>query len=100
ICPASRRSAIVLSELAFHHDSAGGFRLWWCVTIALGAIFLAATALEWRKLIVHEHLTISTNVFGTTFYSLVGLHASHVTVGLILLLLVLTLSLLGKVRKV
>ena len=42
--------------------------------------------MEWYKLIVHDHLTISTNLFGTTFYSLVGLHASHVIVGLIMML--------------
>lgn len=99
ICLLSSSLTIVLAERAFHKDSAAGFRLWWFVTIALGVIFLAATALEWKHLIVNEHLTISTNVFGTTFYSLVGLHASHVIVGLILLLLVLTLSLSGKVRK-
>jgi cytochrome c oxidase subunit 3/cytochrome o ubiquinol oxidase subunit 3 len=99
ICLLSSSITIVLAERAFHKDSAAGFRLWWFVTIALGVIFLVATALEWKHLIVNEHLTISTNVFGTTFYSLVGLHASHVIVGLILLLLVLTFSLSGKVRK-
>ena len=62
----------------------GAFKLWWAVTILLGAIFLVGTAIEWYKLIVHDHLTISTNLFGTTFYSLVGLHASHVIVGLIM----------------
>ena len=40
--------------------------------------------MEWHKLIYEDHLTISTNLFGSTFYSLVGLHASHVVVGLIL----------------
>ncbi len=43
------------------------FRLWWMVTILLGAIFLADTGMEWYKLIVHDHLTIHTNLFGTTF---------------------------------
>lgn len=99
ICLLSSSLTIVLAERAFHRHSASGFRLWWAITIVLGAIFLVATALEWKHLIVNEHLTISTNVFGTTFYSLVGLHASHVIVGLTLLLLVLTLSLRGKVRK-
>ena len=44
-------------------------------------------------------LTISANVFGTTFYSLVGLHLSHVIVGLILLGIVFVLTLLGKIPK-
>ena len=61
--------------------------------------FLSSTALEWRRLIFRDNLTISTNLFGTTFYSLVGLHASHVIVGLILLVLVLILSLRGYVTR-
>jgi cytochrome c oxidase subunit 3/cytochrome o ubiquinol oxidase subunit 3 len=54
--------------------------------------------MEWHKLITHDHLTISTNLFGTTFYSLVGLHASHVIIGLFMLLLVLLFSLTGRLR--
>ena len=73
---------VVLAERAFRRGHAGGFRLWWLITILLAAAFLGSTALEWRRLIFRDHLTISTNLFGTTFYSLVGLHASHVIVGL------------------
>src|SRR5216683_1805753 len=46
------------------------FRLWWTFTIGLAAVFLAATAAEWYRLITVHHLTIRTNVFGTTFYAL------------------------------
>ena len=60
----------------------------------LGAEFITATAAEWRHLIVDEHLTITTNLFGTTYYSLVGLHATHVVVGLIFLMLVMIATLL------
>ena len=42
----------------------------------------SAPRCEWRHLIYDEGLTIQTNLFGTTYYSLVGLHAFHVTVGL------------------
>ncbi len=71
------------------------FKLWWFVTICLGLEFLVSTALEWRKLIYKDHLTISTNLFGTTFYSLVGLHASHVVVGLCFLLMVMAVTSAG-----
>ena len=47
--------------------------------------FLAGTAQEWRRLIVERGFTIGTNLFGTTFYPLVGLHASHVILGLVML---------------
>ncbi len=75
------------------------FTLWWLLTIVLGAIFLAGTFREWRHLIYDEGLTIQTNLFGTTYYSLVGLHAFHVTVGLLALAIVLIFALRGDVTK-
>jgi cytochrome c oxidase subunit 3 len=88
---------IYLAEKMLHRGNHRGFLLLWGITIALGAYFLGFTALEWKHLIFNERLTISTNVFGSTFYSLVGLHASHVIIGLILLSLVFILTLLGKI---
>ncbi len=76
----------------------GRFIAWLASTVLLGSIFIASTAAEWYKLIYHDGLTISTNLFGTTFYSLVGLHASHVIAGLIMLGLALILAILGKVN--
>jgi cytochrome c oxidase subunit III len=73
--------------------------IWFLVTIALGAIFLAGTAREWYGLIVRHGLTISTNLFGTTFYSLVGLHASHVTIGLVILTLLCVFAFSGALRR-
>jgi cytochrome c oxidase subunit 3/cytochrome o ubiquinol oxidase subunit 3 len=68
-------------------------------TVLLGSIFLASTAREWYHLIHDEGLTIQTNLFGTTYYSLVGLHATHVVVGLIMLSLVLGFALAGRVNR-
>jgi len=70
----------------------------WLLTLALGATFLAGTASEWHRLIYNEGLTIQTNLFGTTYYSLVGLHAFHVTVGLLAITTVLLFVLLGYVH--
>jgi cytochrome c oxidase subunit 3/cytochrome o ubiquinol oxidase subunit 3 len=74
------------------------FNVWWAITVVLAAIFLGGTGLEWQKLIYHDGLTISTNLFGTTYYSLVGLHASHVIIGLTMLLIVLIFGLTGKLK--
>jgi cytochrome c oxidase subunit 3 len=98
VCLLSSSFFIWLAERAIEHGKMAVFRLWWAITFLLGAIFLAGTGMEWHKLITHDHLTISTNLFGTTFYSLVGLHASHVTIGLLMLLLVLLFSLTGRLR--
>jgi cytochrome c oxidase subunit III len=95
ICLLSSSITIVLAEHALEKGLLARFKLWWTVTIILGLVFLSETALEWRHLIVDEHLTIATNLFGTTFYSLVGLHGSHVIVGLFFLLLVLLVTLGG-----
>jgi cytochrome c oxidase subunit III len=98
VCLLSSSFFIVLAEHAITHAKMKAFTLWWSVTILLGAIFLADTAREWYKLIVHDHLTISTNLFGTTFYSLVGLHASHVIIGLLMMLVVFAFALARKVE--
>jgi cytochrome c oxidase subunit 3/cytochrome o ubiquinol oxidase subunit 3 len=99
ICLLSSSLTVALAERAFRVGNIRGFQLWWLITILLAVAFLSSTAVEWRRLIFRDHLTISTNLFGTTFYSLVGLHASHVIVGLILLVLVLILSLRGYVTR-
>ncbi len=98
VCLLSSSFFIVLAERAIEHGKLAAFRLWWLITILLGVIFLYGTGVEWRKLIVEDHLTISTNLFGTTYYSLVGLHASHVILGVLMMLVVAIFSLLGKVR--
>ncbi len=60
---------------------------WLPVTALLGIVFLAGTAKEWYRLIIDHGLTIGTNLFGTTFYALVGLHAFHVAIGVVMLTL-------------
>jgi len=69
------------------------FVRWWSATILLGIIFLAGTAWEWRELVVVHGLTPSRNLFGTTYYTLVGFHALHVTMGVVVMLTVLGLAL-------
>jgi cytochrome c oxidase subunit III len=98
ICLLSSSLTVALAERALRSEKIVAFELWTCLTILLGLEFLRQTALEWRHLILDWHLTIGTNLFGTTFYSLVGLHASHVVMGLTLLSLTLTLGALGKMN--
>ena len=99
ICLLSSSITIVVAVRALRADSIRSFGIWWLVTLALGLEFMTGTALEWHRLIYHDGLTIGTNLFGTTYYSLVGLHALHVTVGLILILLVMILTMLGYMNR-
>jgi cytochrome c oxidase subunit 3/cytochrome o ubiquinol oxidase subunit 3 len=98
VCLLSSSLTIHLAVRALRNAKVGAFGLWWFVTIALGAIFLVGTGREWQRLIFEKGLTISTNLFGTTYYSLVGLHAFHVTAGLIFLAIGMIFTLLGKVK--
>jgi len=99
VCLLSSSITMHFAISALRKGSSGVFNVLWILTLALGAIFIAATAREWHHLITVENFTIQTNLFGTTYYSLVGLHASHVVVGLILLTIVALFGLAGKVRR-
>jgi cytochrome c oxidase subunit 3/cytochrome o ubiquinol oxidase subunit 3 len=99
ICLLASSATIMLAERALRQGYGVRFSGWLLLTILLGVEFLRATAVEWYQLIFMHHLTISTNLFGTTFYALVGFHAMHVTVGLLLLTLVLILSICGYVTQ-
>jgi cytochrome c oxidase subunit 3/cytochrome o ubiquinol oxidase subunit 3 len=99
ICLFSSSLTIWLAERALERNNIKWFGAWWALTLILGAIFLVGTGFEWHTLIYEKGLTISTNLFGTTFYSLVGLHATHVIFGLIGLSTVLIFTLAGKVHE-
>lgn len=99
VCLFSSSATIVMAERAIERGDLRRFGLWWLLTITLGAVFITGTAREWHRLIYEEGLTISTNLFGTTFYSLVGLHAFHVIVGLTGLSIVMVFTLLGFVQR-
>jgi len=95
ICLLSSSGTIVFAEHALKHRKMAMFKMWWAVTIVLGLVFLYETGVEWHDLIYDKHLTIATNVFGSTFYSLVGLHATHVIVGMTFLLIVFIVTMRG-----
>ncbi len=99
ICLISSSLTVHLAVSALHHGKRSACSLWLAATVLLGGIFLAGTAHEWYQLIYRDGLTIRTNLFGTTFYSLVGLHATHVVVGLIMLSLALFFSLTGSMTS-
>jgi cytochrome c oxidase subunit 3/cytochrome o ubiquinol oxidase subunit 3 len=93
ICLLSSSVTVYRAEKALRAGARSAFIRWWSATIVLGIVFLAGTAYEWNGLIVEHGLTISRNMFGTTYYTLVGFHALHVSVGMIVMLTVLGLAL-------
>jgi cytochrome c oxidase subunit 3/cytochrome o ubiquinol oxidase subunit 3 len=99
ICLLSSSLTIHLAVRRLRQGNSFAFAIFWLATIVLGGAFLWGTAREWHRLIYEKGLTIHTNLFGTTYFSLVGLHGFHVTVGLILLSVVMVFALLGFVKQ-
>jgi len=99
ICLFSSSWTIHRAVTALKRGDLASFSRWWLATFVLGALFLSGTGMEWRHLIVDENLTIHTNLFGTTYYSLVGLHAFHLTAGLLALGAVSLFAFFGHVKK-
>jgi len=97
ICLLSSSLTIHFASRFLERRKRGAFLGLWFLTIVLGGLFLFGTAQEWHRLIYERGLTISTNLFGTTYYSLVGLHGFHVTAGLVMLSIVLLFGLAGRV---
>jgi cytochrome c oxidase subunit 3/cytochrome o ubiquinol oxidase subunit 3 len=92
LCLLASSGTVHVAERTIERQNQGGFMLWWLATIVLGVIFLGGTAFEWHDLIYRYGLTISCNLFGTSYYTLVGLHALHVTGGVTIMLIVLGLA--------
>jgi cytochrome c oxidase subunit 3/cytochrome o ubiquinol oxidase subunit 3 len=99
VCLLSSSLTVHFAVTALERNAARLCSLWLALTVLLGGVFLADTAVEWHELIYQHGLTIRTNLFGTTFYSLVGLHASHVIVGLGMLSLALLFAVAGKLNS-
>lgn len=95
ICLLSSSITVHFAVSSLHNSNRAMTSLLLAVTVLLGGIFLIGTGVEWYHLIYRDGLTIRTNLFGTTFYSLVGLHATHVIIGLLMLSLALLFSLRG-----
>src|SRR6201981_3595647 len=77
ICLLSSSLTIHFAAKSLERGKRGAFLTLWSLTIFLGGLFMFGTGREWHRLIYEHGLTISTNLFGTTYYSLVGLHAFH-----------------------
>jgi cytochrome c oxidase subunit III len=99
VCLLSSSLTIHLASKSIQGGKVRGFGAWWLSTIILGALFLYGTATEWHRLIYEDGLTITTNLFGTTYYSLVGLHGFHVVVGLLALTTVMVFTIFGAVKQ-
>jgi cytochrome c oxidase subunit 3/cytochrome o ubiquinol oxidase subunit 3 len=100
VCLLSSSFTVHFAVVALRRNNLRNCAIGLASTVLLGSLFLLCTAREWYHLIHDDGLTIRTNLFGSTFYSLVGLHATHVLVGLIMLCVALGISLAGCLKEV
>jgi cytochrome c oxidase subunit 3/cytochrome o ubiquinol oxidase subunit 3 len=82
---------MVLALAAAQKHDVQRMRLWLLATALLGMTFVGGQVYEFT-LFHEEGLKISTNLFGTTFYTLTGFHGVHVTVGILMLLSLVGMS--------
>lgn len=85
---------MVLALSALQRRDERRFRIWMVTTAAFGMVFIGGQIYEFTSF-MREGLAPSTNVFGSSFYLLTGLHGAHVTGGIIWLLSLVGLSLKG-----
>jgi heme/copper-type cytochrome/quinol oxidase subunit 3 len=89
---------MVLALAAIQRGDPGRMRIWLLATALLGMTFVGGQVYEFTSF-YREHLGLSTNLFGTTFYVLTGFHGTHVALGILMLLSVLVMSFTGKVTQ-
>jgi cytochrome c oxidase subunit 3/cytochrome o ubiquinol oxidase subunit 3 len=87
---ASSVTMVLALTAAEHHDHPR-MRLWLLATAMLGMTFVGGQVYEFTHF-YREGLSLSTNLFGTTFYVLTGFHGVHVTVGILMLLSLVGMS--------
>ena len=89
---------MVLALAAIQKGDQRGTAIWLLCTALLGSIFLGGQYFEFTHF-YHEGLSLTTNMFGSTFFTLTGFHGAHVTLGVIWLLSLIFLSMRGGVTQ-
>jgi len=87
---------MVLALASFQRGEIGRMRVWLLATALLGMTFVGGQVYEFTTF-YREGLTLSTNLFGTTFYVLTGFHGTHVGVGILMLLSLVAMSFTGRI---
>jgi cytochrome c oxidase subunit 3/cytochrome o ubiquinol oxidase subunit 3 len=97
ICLLSSSLTIHQAIKLLERNELARFRAWFGGTILLGILFLVGTAFEWKEIIVDHGVTIATNMFGTAYFTVVGFHAAHVTIGVLLMSVFFGCAMAGRV---
>ena len=99
ICLFLSSATIHMAARSFRTGDRSGVSIWLALTVALGAIFLFGQTREYLGLFAHG-VTISTNLFGSTFFTLTGFHGLHVLIGLVALGALLGIAMGGRLGAI
>ena len=83
------------AEIALARGARRAQAVWLALTIVLGLTFLSIQIREYGALVKDDFIGPSTSAFSSVFFSLTGLHGSHVLIGAILLTIMLVRTLRG-----
>jgi len=89
---------MVLALAAIQRGDQRGLRVWLLATALLGTTFITGQAFEFTQF-WHKGLTLETNLFGSSFFVLTGFHGAHVSVGILVLLSLVVMSLSGRLPQ-
>ena len=89
---------MVLALAALRRGDHKGLRIWLMATALLGCVFLGGQTFEFT-VFYREGVSLSGNLFGTSFFVLTGFHGAHVTVGVIILFSFWMMSMRGKLSQ-
>jgi cytochrome c oxidase subunit I len=98
LCLFASSFTIWRSERSLSQGRRRAMQGWLATTILLGVVFIAGQGLEYWTLF-RSGVSVSSNLFATTFFTVTGFHGLHVCVGLIALLIVLGLMLAGDFKR-
>ena len=89
---------MVLALAAIQRNDPRRLRVWLGATAMLGSVFIAGQVYEFTSFI-RRGMTLKTNVTSGAFYVMTGFHGAHVTIGIIMLLSLVNLSIRGKIPQ-
>jgi cytochrome c oxidase subunit 3/cytochrome o ubiquinol oxidase subunit 3 len=88
---------MVLALAALQRGEERKSRVWLTATALLGMTFIGGQVYEFTTF-VHEKLSLTANPASSAFFTLTGFHGTHVSLGIVMLLSLVGLSLLGKIK--
>ena len=82
------------AETNYNNGEIKRLKFWLILTILLGGVFLFGQGREYLSLL-NSHISVSSSIFGTSFFTLTGFHGLHVFIGIIVIGIITCLTFLG-----